>query len=240
MSWTTVFASNSSTSPISGLNCASILRRWPNFFFAAETIAFSKALMRIVLSIPFSLLTCSITLFRSCCIFGTPVVLVIRLLDQCKRYFASHSVLIQGNLICGNLQQRPHKRSSALDQLAGANANVLTHKGQEMVRPLERTIDPWRGNLQRIGAVHDFVGVQKLAQVPAHPAQIVHVWTALLIQIQAQYATATASLVPELDVDNLHSLSFCQRRSELPNSGNGRIHACGPETKKAGKAHFKC
>src|SRR5208337_5000068 len=65
---TTVFISNSSISPSSGLNRDSILRSGPNVRRAAECIISSTALITIVLSMPFSLETCSITRFRSTCI----------------------------------------------------------------------------------------------------------------------------------------------------------------------------
>src|SRR5208337_2288889 len=65
---TTVLISNSSISPSSGLNRDSILRSGPNVRRAAECIISSTALITIVLSMPFSLETCSITRFRSTCI----------------------------------------------------------------------------------------------------------------------------------------------------------------------------
>src|ERR1044071_3384937 len=218
MSCTTVFASNSSTSPISGLNCASILRRWPNFFFAADTMAFSRALTRIVLSMPFSLLTCSITLFRSCCIFGTPVVLVIGLFNLRERNLAARAVLTHRNPIPGNFQERSKKRFSSLDRLARAHANLLAYVRREVLRPLERSIDARRGDLQRVCAFDYILRIQKRAQLAAHPAEIFHVGTVRLVQIQAQHPAGARALPPPLDIEDFHSLGFGERRRDLPNA----------------------
>ena len=65
---TTTLASKSSISPMSGLYCASKVRSAPNVFLAADTMADSMASTSISLSIPFSLVTCSMTRLRSCCI----------------------------------------------------------------------------------------------------------------------------------------------------------------------------
>ena len=65
---TTVRILNSSTSPISGLYCASMRISPPMTFLAADNIAFSTACTTIVRSMPFSLLTCSMTRANSCCI----------------------------------------------------------------------------------------------------------------------------------------------------------------------------
>src|SRR4030095_14223485 len=229
---TTVLASKSSTSPISGLNCASILRWWPKVFFAAEIIAFSKALIRIVLSMPFSLLTCSMTRFRSCCISGTPIVLVVGLLDQRKGNIAPCPILVQRDLVGCNLEQLAQKRPSAIDQLTGANANFFADESREMLRPFKRTIDAGGGNLQRVGAVDDVVHVEQVADFAAYPAQIIHCRTALLIEIQPQYPAAAAALVPKFDIDDLDPFRLCHRRDQFPYARDGRIHPFGPQKQK--------
>src|SRR5581483_280709 len=239
MSCTTVLASNSSTSPISGLNCASILRWWPNFFFAADTMAFSRALTRIDLSMPFSLLTCSMTLFRSCCIFGTPIVLVIRLFNRRERYLAARAVLTQRNPIAADFQVRPEKRSPPLDRLAGAHADFLADELREMRRPLERPVDARRRNLQRVSALDQVLLIEKRAQFAAHPAEIVHVGTARFIEIQAQHTPGPRAFAPELDVKDFHALGLGQRRRDLPNARDGRIHADSPRNKKSGQCPLR-
>src|SRR5574341_1336433 len=102
-------------------------------------MAFSKALIRIALSMPFSLLTCSMTRLRSCCILGAPVMLVIRLFDQCKRNLPARAVLIDGDRSGQDFQESPEKRTPTVDHLASAHANRFADTTREVFRPLERT-----------------------------------------------------------------------------------------------------
>ena len=76
---TTVLISNNSISPISGLNLAS-MRFWPKVRRAAESIALSSASMITLRSMPFSLLTCSITRLRSGC-------MLVPLVQRCAPFF---------------------------------------------------------------------------------------------------------------------------------------------------------
>src|SRR3972149_10865242 len=222
---TTVLASKSSTSPISGLNCASILRWWPKVFFAAEIMAFSKALIRIDLSMPFSLLTCSMTRLRSCCISRTPVVLVIGLFNRRKRNVVPRSLLRHRDALAGNGLENAEKRSSPADQVARPYAHALADIPRKVLGPLERPVDSRRGNLQSIRPRHHVLTVEQLAQLPAHPAQIIHGRPPSLIKIQTQDAPATASFVAQLDIDDLHAFILGQRCGQFPPPTYGRIHA---------------
>src|SRR5215475_8385205 len=105
-------------------------------------MAFSKALMRIDLSMPFSLLTCSMTRLRSCCILSTPIVIVIRLFNHGKWNLITFSFLGQNYTVIHDLAENPQKRPPAIDQIPGANANSLTDKSLKMRRFFERAIDP--------------------------------------------------------------------------------------------------
>src|SRR3989304_6885821 len=170
---TTVLASKSSTSPISGLNCASILRWWPKVFFAAEIMEFSNALIRIDLSMPFSLLTCSMTRLRSCCISCTPVVLVIGLFYRRKRNVVARPILGDGDLPLGDFLECAEKRPPAADQVARPYAHALADIVREMFGSPERPVDSRRRHLQRVIPRHRVLSVEQIAQLPAHPAQIV-------------------------------------------------------------------
>src|SRR5574341_2115009 len=117
-------------------------------------MAFSKALIRIDLSMPFSLLTCSMTRLRSCCISCTPVVLVIGLFDRRKRDVVARSLLGHCDALGGNFPENAEKRSSTADRIARPYPHPLADKPRKMLRPLEWPVDAGRGNLQCISARH--------------------------------------------------------------------------------------
>src|SRR5215831_17607793 len=105
-------------------------------------MAFSKALMRIDLSMPFSLLTCSMTRLRSCCILSAPIVIVIRLFNHGKWNLITFPFLRQNHAVLHDLAENSQKGPPAIDQIPGANTNSFTHKSRKMRGFFERSIDP--------------------------------------------------------------------------------------------------
>src|ERR1044071_6847737 len=138
-------------------------------------MAFSNALIRMLLSMPFSLLTCSMTRLRSCCILRAPVVLVIGFLNGRERNLNGRSVLFHCDLIRLDVFEHSQKRTAAIDLLAGANANALTDKTCKMLGGFERTVNAGRRNFECIRAGNHILAVQAFAQMAADPGQVVDV-----------------------------------------------------------------
>src|ERR671922_2739530 len=134
-------------------------------------MAFSKALIKIVLSMPFSLLTCSITRFRSCCMLGAPIVLVIRLFDYGKRNLDPCTVLNKGDAVDAHGFEWSQKRSPAVNHLSSPNPDPLADEPIEMLRSLEGPVNTGRRYFQRVGAFYCGLGIEDFAQLSAHSAQ---------------------------------------------------------------------
>jgi hypothetical protein len=77
-----------------------------------------------------------------------------------------------------------------------------------MLGPLEWAVDPGRGDFQRIGPRHYILGIEKLAELVAYPAQIINVGASLFIQVESEYLSPATSFITELDIDNLHTFTF--------------------------------
>src|ERR1044071_6408358 len=181
--------------------------------------------MRMLLSMPFSLLTCSITRFRSCCILTAPVVLVIGFFNSRKRNLNAGSVLFQSDLISHDLFEHSEKGTAAIDLFASPHADTLTNETGEVLGGFQGTINAGGGNFEGISARDDILAVEALAQMPAHPAQIIDVRSAFLIEVDSQDSAAAASLMLQFDIDDLHSFSLSERRRELPNSRDRGVHS---------------
>src|SRR6185295_11938724 len=124
---------------------------------------FSNALIRMLLSMPFSLLTCSITRLRSCCILRAPVVLVIGLLDSGKRNLKANSVLFDRDLIRLYVFEHSQKRTTSIDLLAGAHAYALTDETRKMLGPFQRAINAGCRNFEGISTWDDILAVEEFA-----------------------------------------------------------------------------
>ena len=101
-----------------------------------------------------------------------------------------------------------------------------------MLRPFERAVDARRGDFQRVCSLDNLPDIEYIAELPAYSAKVVHVWATLLVEVQSQHATATAALMSQFDIDDLHSLHLRQRRGQFPYAGDGWIHLFAPQKQK--------
>src|SRR5206468_1192440 len=129
---TTVQILKSSTSPTSGLYFASRRNSCPTTLRAADCMAFSTAAMTIALSIPRSLLTCSMTRVSSGCIvpphsapslgaFGNEVVFVVGVRHGREGNEVLAAVGGDHDAIDLDPVQGPEERSAAGDRARGAH-----------------------------------------------------------------------------------------------------------------------
>src|SRR6266542_2295823 len=106
-----------------------------------------------------------------------------------------------------------------------------------MLRPFERAVDARRGDFQRVCSLDNLPDIEHIAEFPAYSAKVVHVWATLLVEVQSQHAAATAALMSQFDIDDLHSLHFRQRRGQLPYAGDCWIHLSATPTHKPRASH---
>ena len=96
-----------------------------------------------------------------------------------------------------------------MNKLPGSYTHGLADKLPKMLRSLERPINSVGRHFQGVSAFDNIVSVEQRAQFPADPAEIVHLRTAVLIEIQAQNSTAATALASQLDIDDLHASHLC-------------------------------
>src|SRR5581483_889303 len=247
---TTVFTSNSSTAPSSVLYCASIRFSWPNIFLAAESIASSSAFTMIWRSIPFSLLTCSMTRFRSGCIRPSSsdvrlgrargpveVVFDVRLLDLDERHDHRARVGIRDRHgVGGDGLERAVKLPAAGDRGPGANTHALADRPPEVRLADERSVESGRGALELVAPGHRVVRVEEVAQLTRDARQLVEC-DAPFRAVEQETQDGAPALRAVLHVDELEPRREGEGLRQLPDAlgHRGPIHEPAPRNKKVGK-----
>jgi hypothetical protein len=170
-------------------------------------------------------------------------MLVIGFFDHRKRYLIGRAILRQRDLVCADLPENAQEGPPAINHLAGPNPNPFTDKSREVFRFLKWPVDPRRRNFESVGALNHVPSVEQITELPAHTTQIVDRRSPLLIQVKPQDSSSPASLVPELDINNLHAFNLGQRSRQFPYSRDSRIHRLRlfvlPKNKKSGQSPLR-
>src|SRR6185503_7999590 len=186
MTATTFLISNSSTSPTSGLNLASMFLSAPNVRLAADSMACSRASTMIWRSMPFSLLTCSMTRLRSGSISPPPlrvswpvrwaseVVFDVGPFDVGEREDGPSGVgIVDGGRIVADRGEDPAELPSPPDRGAHAHRHALSLGAAEMLRPQQGPVQARRRAFEMIPPGHRIVRIEEMPYLARNPGQLV-------------------------------------------------------------------
>src|SRR5205823_1578707 len=236
---TTVLISKSSTSPTSGLNLASMFFSCPKVFLAAESMASSRAWTMMSRLIPFSLLTCSMTRFRSGNIRppvpssgvrppggASEIVLDVGLLDGHERKHDAADVRIMDRHALGiHRLERPVEHPAVTDRIMGANPYPLPERATEVRLAQQGPVDARRRTLELVATRDRVVRVEHVAELTGHASQLVD-RDAALRAVDQQPQDQPSAFGAVLHVDELEPRSQDEGLRQLPDAARhrGRVH----------------
>src|SRR5262245_11347707 len=229
---TTVLISNSSTSPSSVLNFASMFFSGPKVFFAADSIASSSAFTMIWRSIPFSLLTCSMTRVKSGCMATSQpsrrrarlprrageVVFDVCLFDGGERDVDGTGVgIVDVDLLGGYGGEPALELPPPTDQLPRPDAHALPESALEVHLAHQRPVDPGRRALEVVAPAYRVVAVEHVAELAGNVHQLIEGDASFgSVDQQAQHEAPALGTI--LHVDELESPREDEGLRELPDA----------------------
>src|SRR5215510_10653679 len=219
----------------------------PKVFFAAESIASSSAFTMIWRSMPFSLLTCSITRFRSGCIRApsgvgvrrprgpAEVVFNVSFLDPGERDHGPPGVgVLDHHGIRTRLDKDPVELPPSGNRVARPHPHACPDRAAEMRLAQEWPVEAGRRALEVVPARDGVVDVEQVAELAGQPRELVQ-GDAAVGPVDEQTEHGAAALGAVLHVDELEPARERDGLRQLPDAlgHRGPIHqTCSSKIKK--------